>query len=251
LRNVPQFFERAEPNALWQTDLVEDEPTAVGTVHGVFILDDHSRYCVGGGFFTSKTQDNVLLVQAEAASRHGLPLEVLSDNGSQFQVINPQAREQEAKTRYRSGWESLGVTVTYAAPYHPQTKGKEERFNRFVKEDFLNEVRGQVRSVAELNERFGGWREWYNRRRAHSALGFRPPSSRYRPGTKVSEALIWQGFAKEEERRVRLDGKIQVDKQFYQLARGWERSRVKVYRLGGKIKVVGGKEQRALGEWQV
>jgi hypothetical protein len=145
----------------------------------------------------------------------------------------------------------LGAKVTFAAPYHPQTKGKEERFNRFVIEDFLNEMREKVRSLGELNVFFHQWRQWYNEVRPHSALGFEPPKSRYREGLEVEEATVWQAFAKEETRKVRLDGKIQVGKQFYQLPRGWEHSRVRIYRLGGKLKVIGGKENRLLGEWQV
>ncbi len=250
LRKVPQFFERTEPNALRQVDLLEDEKTAIGTVHGVFYLDDHSRYCVGGEFFFDKSEDNVLQVGLDAAVGSGLPMEMLSDNGSQFRVVNEQGREAGTKTRYQAGWETLGTKVTFAAPYHPQTKGKEERFNRFVKEDFLDEVRDKVRDLDELNGLFAEWLRWYNQERPHSALGYRPPKSRFRAGLKVGEATVWQAFAKEGTRKVRLDGKIQVGKDLYQLPRGWERSHVRVYRLGSKLKVIGGKENRLLGEWQ-
>lgn len=44
-------FERARPNALWQIDLIEKEPSAIGDVHGVPIIDDHSRYLVGLRFY--------------------------------------------------------------------------------------------------------------------------------------------------------------------------------------------------------
>ncbi|MCL5959770.1 MAG: integrase core domain-containing protein [Chloroflexi bacterium] len=249
MRNIPQFFERTEPNALRQVDLVEDERTAIGIVHGVFYLDDYSRYCVGGRFFFDKTEDNVLQVGLNAVVQHGLPVEILSDNGPQFQVVDDQARASGTKTRYQSGWEALGVTVTFAAPYHPQTKGKEERFNRFVKEDFLDEVRDRVTSLEDLNERFALWQRWYNEQWQHSALNFNPPISRYRPGMKIAKETLWQTFAKEETRKVRLDGKIQVGKSFYQLPKGWERNRVRIYRFGNQLKVIGGKENRLLGEW--
>ncbi len=82
-------------------------------------------------------------------------------------------------------------------------------------------------------------------------MGFRPPASRYRDGLKLEKGTIWQAFAKEETRKVRLDGKIQVGKGLYQLAKGWEHSRVRVYRLGGRMKVFGGPHSRLLGEWQL
>jgi transposase InsO family protein len=251
LRQVPRFFERAAPNALWQVDLIEDEATAIGQVHGVFYLDDHSRVCVGGEFFRDKGEEGVLGVAVRAIAQNGLPLQVLSDNGSQFRVVQEQARGEGAKTRFEAGFERLGVKVTFAAPHHPQTKGKEERFNRFVIEDFLNEVRAKVGSLRELNERFEAWRGWYNERREHSALGFKAPKSRYRSGLEVAAPTAWMAFAREETRKVRLDGKVQVGKALYQLPKGWERSQVRVYRLGGKVKVFGGKENRHLGEWQV
>jgi hypothetical protein len=41
-RQQPQSFERAQPNARWQRDLIEEEKAAMGTVQGVFYLDDYS-----------------------------------------------------------------------------------------------------------------------------------------------------------------------------------------------------------------
>lgn len=251
MRKVPQFFERAEPNALWQTDLIEDEKTTFGTVNGVFFLDDHSRQCVGGKFFATKSEEGVLGVALGAIVENGVPLEVLSDNGSQFRVVNPEVRASGAKTRYEAGFEALGTKVTFAAPHHPQTKGKEERFNRSVIEDFLNEVREKATDLQDLNERFERWRQWYNTQRPHSALNFKPPQSRYRSGLRLDEALVWQAFAKEETRRVQLNRKVQVGNQFFELPPGWERSQVRVYRLAKKLKIVGGKENRLLGDWQL
>ncbi len=251
MRKVPQFFERAEPNALHQVDLVENEKTAIGTVQGIFQLDDYSRYCVAGGFFFDKSEEHVLAVGIKAATEHGLPLEMLSDNGSQFRLVSEEARAEGGQTRYELGWTALGTKVTFAGVNHPQTKGKEVRFQRFMEEDFLNEVRNKVTSLEDLNERWERWRGWYNEEHEHSALGFRPPTSRYRDGMKPAEGTVWQAFAKEETRKVRLDGKIQVGKDLYQLPKGWEHSRVRVYRLGGKMKVFGGPHSIPLGEWQV
>jgi transposase InsO family protein len=217
----------------------------------VFYLDDHSRYCLAGEFFHDKAEERVLSVGLRAVQEHGLPVEILSDNGAQFRPIREDARAQGAQSRYERGWAALGVQVTFAGPHHPQTKGKEERFNRFVKEDFLDEVRDRVTSLADLNARFAAWLTWYNTAHAHSALGFRPPRSRYRDGMRVDPTTLWRAFAREEARKARLDGRIQVGKELYQLPPGWERSHVRVYRLGAQLTVVGGKENRLLGEWQV
>jgi len=49
-----QRFERSRPNELWQIDLIEKEPTAIGNVYGVPILDDHSRYMLGLRLFFTR-----------------------------------------------------------------------------------------------------------------------------------------------------------------------------------------------------
>src|SRR5262249_48327183 len=233
-RRLPQFFERDQPNALRQVDLLEDEPTACGTVHGVFYLDDHSRYCLGGAFFFDKGEEHVLAVGVQSVRDHGLPVEILSDNGAQFRPVQAEQRAQGARTRYERGWAALGVQVTFAGPHHPQTKGKEERFNRFVKEDFLDEVRDQVSGLADLNARFAAGRGWYTTATAHGARVSGPPRTRYGRGMAVDPATLWRAFAQEGARKVRLDRKIQVGKKLYQLPRGWERSHVRVYQLAGR-----------------
>jgi hypothetical protein len=233
---------------LWQTDLIEEEKTAIGTVHGVFYLDDYSRYLVGGGFFSDKGEEGLLQVTEGCILEHGLPQEVLSDNGSQYRVIGEKARAEGTRTRYESGWESLGVKVTFAAPYHPQTKGKEERLNRFIIEDFLNEVRDKVGSLEELNLAFEGWRCQYNAHWPHSSLGYRPPASRYQVGMEVEKERVFDAFAKEDTRKVRRNGKIQVGKCFYQLPQGYEGRRVFVQQLGSRIKVTVGKDRKVLLE---
>lgn len=215
-------------------------------VHGVFYLDDHSRYLLGGGFFLDKGEEGLLTVSERCLLENGLPQEVLSDNGSQYRVIEEQARLSGTKTRYEGGWESLGVKVTFAAPYHPQTKGKEERLNRFIIEDFLNEIRDRVGSLLELNQAFERWRERYNTRWPHSSLGYRPPSSRYQRGMEVAAQQVFTAFAKESTRKVRRDGKIQVGKCFYQLPQGYGGRRVFVQQLAGRTRVTVGKDRTVL-----
>jgi hypothetical protein len=70
---VPRF-ERAQPNELWQIDLIEREPTAIGEVYGVPILDDHSRYLAGLRFFLTKGAETALLTTYRLCGRTALPL---------------------------------------------------------------------------------------------------------------------------------------------------------------------------------
>ena len=66
-------FARPNPNDLWQFDLMEDKHPAIGKVHLPVIVDDASRFLVGGRFVLSKAQPAVLGVLAEAIRCNGMP----------------------------------------------------------------------------------------------------------------------------------------------------------------------------------
>ena len=71
----------------------------------------------------------------------------------------------------------LGVDVVYARPYHPQSRGKNERFHRTLKAEVLG-----GRSFGNLEETqaaFDAWREIYNTRRPHSSHRARTPDVVY------------------------------------------------------------------------
>ncbi|SOZ71127.1 putative integrase; CP4-6 prophage (fragment) (plasmid) [Cupriavidus taiwanensis] len=72
----------------------------------------------------------------------------------------------------------LGIKVSHSRPYHPQTQGKDERFHRTLKVELL-----QHRRFADNDEAqrvFDRYRETYNGKRPHEALGMAVPMQRYR-----------------------------------------------------------------------
>ena len=131
-------FVHPQPNDLWQLDLMEDESTAVGKVHLVAALDDHSRFCVGAKFVRRKGEVQVLGVLAELLGRWGLPAAVLTDRAVMFFGTRELP---SGTTTYQMALDALGVRAAFAAPYKPRTKGKVEKFFSFVQRDFLEEVR--------------------------------------------------------------------------------------------------------------
>jgi hypothetical protein len=202
-----QRFERATPNELWQIDFIENEPTAIGEVYGIPILDDHSRYLVGLHFFLSKGQETALQTAYHAMMAHGTPAEILCDRGGAFVDATGVGR-----TAFQEMLSTLGITLTIAP--RAQTKGKEERINQFIERDLLDEVRYDVKSLADLNARGDAWCQAYNTRHVNETTCC-TPVSRYRPGVKVDPVLLKQLVAQEERRKVSREATITYQKHHF------------------------------------
>ena len=82
----------------------------------------------------------------------------------------------------------LGVRVAHGRPRHPQTQGKDERFNRTVGAEAIGTR--AFRDLADARRRFDEWRGVYNLQRPHEALGLAVPAKRYQPSPRTfPEAL--------------------------------------------------------------
>ncbi len=117
-----RFFERARPSQLWQTDLFTFVLKRQNRrVYLVAFLDDHSRFIVSFGLHASQSTALVLEVLRAGIAAYGVPEEILTDNGAQYVTWRGEsAFQKELKGR--------GIRQIVAAPRHPQTLGKIERF---------------------------------------------------------------------------------------------------------------------------
>ena len=165
-----QRFCRANPNDLWQIDLCTFFIRGQYRVWLITVLDDHSRYVVSYGLFKQATAEAVLEVLKGAMAKHGLPREILTDNGPQFVTW-------KGVTRFEKLLQGLGIYHTKARPHHPQTLGKLESFYRNIERELLNvEV---FRSLEEAQERIAQYIEHYNYVRPHQGIGGFTPADRY------------------------------------------------------------------------
>jgi transposase InsO family protein len=171
-------FEREAPNLLWQMDFKGHMPLGDRTdCHPLTIIDDHSRYAVCLKACGNEQSNTVQSALVRTFRRYGLPEDILADNGSPW-----------GDGPYR-GWTKLGVWllklgigVHHGRAYHPQTHGKNERFNRTLKDEVFALRRFQ--SMAEVQRALDAWRDVYNLERPHEALGQDVPASRYRPSPR-------------------------------------------------------------------
>ncbi len=105
------------PNQMWQTDLFTFLLRRENRrVHLVAFMDDHSRFIVGYGLHASASGALVREVLEAAIANFGAPLEVLTDNGTQYKTW----RGVSAFTRLL---ERRGIRHAVARPRHPQTLG--------------------------------------------------------------------------------------------------------------------------------
>jgi transposase InsO family protein len=193
-------FEMEAPNQLWQMDFKGWVVLADGKrCHALTIVDDHSRYalCIAAcGDEQSRTVQGLL---EQTFRRYGLPDGLFVDNGS------PWGDASGAQwTRLKVWLLKLGIRLLHSRPYHPQSRGKNERFHRTLKAEVYDFNR--FRNLAEAQKGFDHWREIYNLDRPHQALGQQVPASRYRPSSRAMPANLVQAAYDDHEvvRRVPL-----------------------------------------------
>ena len=171
-------FEHPNPNDLWQMDFVGHFPLDVGRCHALTILDDHSRYCLGARACSDETGKTVQKQLTDVFRRYGLPRRMLCDNGS------PWGCDSEFRHTWLGAWMiRLGISTSHGRPYHPQTQGKDERFNRTIKTEVI--ANRQFRDNDHVQTHFDPWREVYNRERPHESLNMESPASRYQPSPRA------------------------------------------------------------------
>jgi transposase InsO family protein len=173
-----QRFEMPAPNLLWQMDfkgwirLGND-----AQCHPLTVVDDHSRYDLCLQACADQRGDTVR-ERLEGTFRHyGLPDAFFVDNGTPWG--DPSG---ERWTRFEVWLLKLGIGVIHSRPYHPQSRGKNERFHRTLKAEVL--ALRHFRDLAETQRAFDAWREVYNFERPHEALDQQVPASRYQPSKR-------------------------------------------------------------------
>lgn len=171
-------FEKPVPNDMWQADYKGHFPLGnQKRCHPLNILDDSSRFCLCCEAQLDETFASIQPVLRRLFLEYGLPFSFLCDNG------NPWGTPQSTGfTRLEVWMMELGILVLHGRPRHPQTQGKDERFNRSFTRECLN---GKTFTDERQAQRvFDEYRDFYNNRRPHYALGMEVPASRYSPSQR-------------------------------------------------------------------
>ena len=129
----------------------------------VTVMDDFSRFILAWRLQVDMTSASPIEVVQDAVDRTGMtdvPVEdrtrLLSNNGSGY-----------ISRLFREYLQLVGIRHIFAAPFHPQTNGKLERYHQTLKRD-VNQVPYDV--PGELEAAIDEFVAFYNHRRYHKAL---------------------------------------------------------------------------------
>lgn len=180
-------YERARPNELWHIDI--KGPFYLQQARGehrkvwiVGLVDDHSRFIIGLRVLPSPSTQPILDWMRDCFELCGMPLELMSDNGSPFVVWMPGVLTLFGKTLA-----DLRVKHIRTQVNSPWTNGKIERFWGVLQSELLDrELFSDPASADAALVRFA---DYYNYHRLHGELDWQTPAERW-DGTPFTD----QGF---------------------------------------------------------
>ncbi len=152
------------PHQMWATDASYFRVIGWGYYYMVTVMDDYSRFILAHKLQRDMTSDSFIEVVQDAVDNTGMTevpvadrTSLLSDNGSGY-----------VSRAFGDYLRLVGIRHILAAPYHPQTNGKLERYHQTIKRD-VNQV--PYEKPSDLEEAIAAFVGYYNHKRYHMALG--------------------------------------------------------------------------------
>jgi transposase InsO family protein len=149
---------------MWATDASYFRVVGWGYYYLVTVMDDYSRFILGWKLQKDMSANSLIEVIQAAVDATGMtdvPVEdrtkLLSDNGAGY-----------VSKVFRDYLHLVGIEHILAAPYHPQTNGKVERYQQSLKRE-VNQLTYEFPS--QLEQAIVDFVDYYNYRRYHKALG--------------------------------------------------------------------------------
>jgi putative transposase len=152
------------PHQMWATDASYFKVIGWGYYYLVTVMDDYSRFILAWKLQKDMSANSLIGVVQEAVDATGMtdvPVEdrtkLLSDNGAGY-----------ISRSFRDYLQLVGIRHILAAPFHPQTNGKLERYHQSIKRE-VNQLPYELPS--QLERAIADFVDYYNYRRYHKALG--------------------------------------------------------------------------------
>ena len=133
------------------------------------VMDDSSRFILAHRLQRDMTSDSFREVVQEAVDRTGMDQVPITDRTRLLSDNGPGS----VSRAFRDYLGMVGIRHILAAPFHPQTNGKLERYHQTLKRD-VNQLPYELSS--DLEAAIVAFVSYYNYRRYHKALGNVTPS---------------------------------------------------------------------------
>jgi hypothetical protein len=226
---------------LWQMDVMGGVMLEDGTEMKVVTrIDDHSRFCVIARLVERATARPVCDALSEGLSRHGVPSQILTDNGK---VFPGRLARKPAQVLFDRICLNNGIRHILTAPYSPTTTGKIERLHKTIRKEFLQER--SFSSISHAQDELDRWVAHYNLEREHQAIGDVAPIRRFELATTTPTEVIDPDASSEISaprsravgRRVDRAGRISILKHRYHVGRYLAGQSVSVESIDGLLHV--------------
>jgi transposase InsO family protein len=169
-------WERSRAMELWQMDIVGGVRIVDGSEAKIVSgIDDHSRFVVSARVVTRATARPVCDALTYAMQAHGVPSQILTDNGK---VFTARFGPGPGPVLFDKICTDNGIKHILTAPRSPTTTGKVERWHKTLRREFLD---GKVfTSLEDAQAQLDVWVRHYNHERPHQSIGRVPPIERFK-----------------------------------------------------------------------
>ena len=151
------------PNHVWSYDFVHDRTDDGRVYRTLNIIDEFTREALAIRVDRKLKSIDVVDALTDLFILRGPPAFIRSDNGPEF-----------IAQKVRDWIGAVGAKTAYITPGSPWENGYCESFNARFRDELLNgEIFYTLKEAKIIIEQ---WRKHYNRKRPHSALGWRPPA---------------------------------------------------------------------------
>lgn len=214
-------WERSRPMELWQMDVMGGIFLRSGQeLKLVSGIDDHSRFCVYARLVERATAPAVCRAFLDALERHGVPEEMLTDNG---RVFTNRIGRVGTESMFDRICRENGIVHRLTKVRSPTTTGKVERFHKTLREELLAGRRFD--SIEEAQSIIDAWVEEYNTARPHQAIAMLTPAARFRQVPRAETPPTPKPVSVDEgltvKRRVATDGTVTLAYERYALGSGF------------------------------
>jgi putative transposase len=157
-RRRMERIEASKPNEVWSMDFMVDELYNGPRIRLLTLVDNFTRESLAIEVDYHLSGHRVTEVLMRLSQTRGLPRVIRVDNGPEF------------ISKVLDQWAFLnGVELDFSRPGKPTDNAVIEAFNGRLREECLNE--NWFLSLEDAREKVEAWRQEYNQRRPHGALG--------------------------------------------------------------------------------